>query len=144
MTTFAMPVPDTRPSAQHPLIKRLTDEMDYPLLDSMETVEEFIARDGCHCLFIPGDPKRNLETADAAVILPELRMTFQHVFDCAVIDDVIEAKVREAFRALKTPGFVLFQGRDGQFRHLGSIEKVRDWDDYVGRMTHILGLATQN
>lgn len=143
MSTFTMPVADTRPSSRHPLIQRLTDEMQYPLLDNMEAVEEYVARDGCHCLFVPGDPKRNLETADAAVILPELRMTFQHVFDCAVIDDAIESTVRQTFRALKTPGLLFFQGREGQFRHLGSVEKVRDWDDYVGRLTHILGLATQ-
>ena len=29
---------------------------------------EFTQRPGLHCLFVPGDPRRNLETADAAVL----------------------------------------------------------------------------
>ena len=89
-----------------------------------------------HCLFIPGDPRRNLETADAAVILPELRLAFQNTFDCAVIDDAIEAALREQYRALKTPGLLFFR----QTTFLGAVEKVRDWSDYLARITHFLSL----
>lgn len=123
--------------AKHPLLTRLEAELHWPRLHSMSDVAEFLDRPGAHCLFIPGDPVRNLETADAAVILPELRMVFQHAFDCAVVDDAIEATLRETHRALKTPGFLFFQ----QNRYLGAVEKIRDWDDYMMRITHILGLA---
>lgn len=125
------------PAGVHPLIARLETDLGWPRLRSLSDVAEFTGRPGAHCLFIPGDPARNLETADAAVILPELRMTFQHAFDCAVVDDAIEAKVRESYRVLKTPGFAFF--REG--RMVGAIEKIRDWDDYIARVTHILGLA---
>ena len=54
-----------------------------------------------------------------------------------VVDDAIEAAVRESARALKTPGFLFFHSG----RYLGAIEKIRDWDDYMGRVSHILGLA---
>jgi hydrogenase-1 operon protein HyaE len=121
-------------SSIHPLIARLETEFGWPRLHSRHDVAEFTTRPGAHCLFIPGDARRNLETADAAVILPELRITFQHAFDCAVVDDAIEAELREETRALKTPGFLFY--RDGQF--LGSIEKVRDWGDYLSRTTLIL------
>lgn len=121
----------------HPLIQRLETEFGYPILSSRSDVAEFLGREGAHCLFIPGDPKRNLETADAAVILPELRLAFQRAFDCAVIANSIEASIREEFRALKTPGLLFF--RETTF--LGSIEKVRDWSDYLGRITHILQLS---
>lgn len=126
---------DLPPTAEiHPLIARLTSDFGYPRLDAAPEVAAFLSRPGQHCLFIPGDPRRNLETADAAVILPELRQAFQNVFDCAVIDDAIEAQLRDHYRALKTPGLLFFRGPD----FLGSIEKVRDWSDYLGRITHIL------
>ncbi|WP_423210341.1 hydrogenase accessory protein [Paracoccus yeei] len=123
-------------TALHPLLARLEDEFDWPRLHSLHDVAEFTQRPGLHCLFVPGDPRRNLETADAAVILPELRMTFQNAFDCALVDDAIEAQVRETHKALKTPGFLFFR----QGLYLGAIEKIRDWDDYIARTSHILSL----
>lgn len=124
------------PAALHPLLARLEGEFRYPRLASAHDVAEFLARPGVHCLFIPGDPRRNLETADAAVILPELRIAFQHAFDCALVDDAIEAVLRERHRALKTPGLLFFRGP----AYLGAIEKVRDWSDYLARISHILSL----
>ncbi|MEX5726958.1 hydrogenase-1 operon protein HyaE [Rhodovulum iodosum] len=121
----------------HPLIERLETEFGWPRLSSMDAVAAFTAAPGAHCLFVPGDPARNLETADAAVILPELRNAFQAAFDCALVDDAIEAQVRESYRALKTPGFLFF--REGAY--LGDIQKIRDWDDYLARVSHILSLA---
>lgn len=122
----------------HPLISRLERDFGYPRLASAHDLAEFLARPGLHCLFIPGDPVRNLETADAAVILPELRQAFQAAFDCAVVDDAIEAALRETHRALKTPGLLFFRGP----AFLGAIEKVRDWSDYLGRTGHILALES--
>lgn len=124
--------------AIHPLIARLETEHRYPRLATLQALADHLARPGLHCLFIPGDPRRNLETADAAVILPELAQAFQHRFDCALIDDAIEAAVRERHRALKTPGLLFFHGP----RFLGAIEKVRDWSDYLARITHILSHET--
>ncbi len=123
------------PQGPHPLVARLETEFGWPRLQNLSDVAEFTSRPGAHCLFVPGDARRNLETPDAAVILPELRIAFQNGFDCALVDDAIEAQVREAARALRTPGFLFF--REG--RYLGAIEKVRDWDDYLARTTHILG-----
>jgi hydrogenase-1 operon protein HyaE len=125
------------PKAIPPLVARLEAEFRWQRLRTLHEADAFAARPGAHCLFVPGDAARNLETADAAVILPELRMAFQNAFDCAVVDDAIEAAVRERVRALKTPGFLFY--REG--RYLGAIEKVRDWNDYVARTTHILSLA---
>lgn len=118
----------------HPLIDRLTTELGWPRLATMEAAAAFVEGPGTHCLFVPGDPKRNLESADVAVILPELRMTFQGAFDCAVVDDAIETQIREAAGVLKTPSLIFY--RDG--RCLGGIPKVRDWDDYMARIPHIL------
>lgn len=118
----------------HPLIDRLTTELGWPRLDTKEAAQAFIEAPGAHCLFVPGDPKRNLESADVAVILPELRMTFQGAFDCAVVADAIEVDVREAAGVLKTPSLIFY--REGHC--LGGVPKVRDWDDYMARIPHIL------
>jgi len=121
----------------HPLIDRLETGFGWPRVKTRTEADAFTAAPGAHCLFVPGDPMRNLETADAAVILPELRTAFQNAFDCAIVDEAIEAEIREATRALKTPGFLFF--REG--RYLGDIQKIRDWDDYLARTAHILSLA---
>jgi hydrogenase-1 operon protein HyaE len=135
--TTTPPFDATPANVLHPLIARLTAQHGYPRLDSLAEVATFTERPGAHCLFIRGDARRNLETVDAAGILPELCQAFQNAFDCAVVDDLVEATVRETCRALKVPGFLFF--RDGIY--LGSIEKVRDWSDYLGRVTHFLQLS---
>lgn len=128
---------DLPPASEiHPLIARLETEFGYPRLHCAPDLAEFLARPGVHCLFIPGDARRNLETADAAVILPELRQAFQNAFDCALIDDAIEASLREEHRALKTPGLLFFRGP----AYLGAVERVREWPDYLARVTHFLSL----
>ena len=118
----------------HPLIDRLTTEFGWPVLDNENDLAEFTLRPGNHALFVPGDPKRNLESADVAVILPELKIAFQGQFDCAVVADAIETKLREDTRVLKTPSVIFY--REGQM--IGGIPKVRDWDDYMVRIQQIL------
>jgi hydrogenase-1 operon protein HyaE len=118
----------------HPLIARLTDTFGWPRLGDLTQMEAFTRAPGVHVLFVPGDPARNLETADVAVILPELRMAFQGAFDCAVVGDAIEEPVRKAADVFKTPSLLFF--REGAL--IGAIPKVRDWDDYLARIQHIL------
>lgn len=118
----------------HPLISRLTDDYGWPRLTTMAEVTAFVEAPGDHVLFVPGDPSRNLETADVAVILPELHQAFQRRFDCAVVADAIEYDVREAAGVLKTPSLLFY--RSGDF--VGGIPKVRDWHEYVERITQII------
>lgn len=118
----------------HPLITRLTGEIGWPDLADAEAVAAFVGRPGVHCLFVPGDPAKNLETTDAAVILPEIVQSFQGRFDCAVVADEIEYKVREDAGVFKTPLLIFF--REGE--QIGAIPRVRDWDDYLARVSHIL------
>ena len=120
----------------HPLIDRLTTEFGWPHLTDAEARDAFTGAPGVHVLFIPGDPARNLETADVAVILPELRQAFQGAFDCAVVGDEIETETRTATEVFKTPSLVFF--REGQ--QIGALPRVRDWADYIARITHILSV----
>lgn len=121
----------------HPLLSRLVADLGWPHLETEAALAAHLDRPGTHCLLVPGDAARNLETADAAVILPELRMAFQNAFDCALVGDGIEAALREAHGVLKTPSFLFFS--EGRF--VGGIARIRDWDDYMARIPHILGLA---
>ncbi|KCV81285.1 hydrogenase-1 expression HyaE [Actibacterium atlanticum] len=118
----------------HPLIDRLSSEMGWQDLNDRDALDAFIQQPGAHALFVPGDPKRNLETADVAVILPELKMAFQGQFDCAVVGDDIETELRQETKVLKTPSLIFY--RDGQM--IGNIPKVRDWDEYMVRIAQIL------
>ncbi|WP_116132261.1 hydrogenase accessory protein [Tropicimonas sp. IMCC34043] len=118
----------------HPLIDRLTEDLGWPLLDRAEDIARFTASDDARVLFVPGDPARNLESADVAVILPELRMAFQGRFDCAVVGTTVEAEVREQTGVLKTPSLIFFRAG----RQIGAVPKVRDWDDYILRIGQIL------
>ncbi|MDJ1015219.1 MAG: hydrogenase accessory protein [Paracoccaceae bacterium] len=118
----------------HPLIDRLHAEFGWPRLASDEEARMFTSRPGDHVVFLPGDWTRNLETADVAVILPELRAAFQKRFDCAVASPEVEKMLKVAADLHKTPSLLFF--RDGAF--VGGIPKVRDWDDYMGRIAHFL------
>ena len=120
----------------HPLIERLTSELGWPLLSTEDDVLAWIARPGTHVLFVPGDWQRNLETADVAVILPELARAFQGRFDCALVADAMEAEIKDSSGIYKTPSLIFY--RAGAC--LGGIPKVREWDDYMARIARFLDL----
>lgn len=122
----------------HPLIDRLTTEDGWPTLTDEAELKTWIARPGNHVLFVPGDWKRNLESADVAVILPELVRAFQGRFDCAVVGEELQGAVKESSGINKTPSLIFY--REGVC--LGGIPKVRDWDDYMARVARILDLQT--
>ncbi|MEM9250244.1 MAG: hydrogenase accessory protein [Pseudomonadota bacterium] len=118
----------------HPLVTRLSDDLGWPLFDDLDDLTAWVSRPGVHVLFVPGTQRWNLEAPDVAIILPELQMAFQGQFDCAVVDDAIETAVRTQSGVHKTPSLILY--RKGTC--LGGIPKVRDWDDYIARMTRFL------
>ncbi len=120
----------------HPLLHRLTADLNWPALDDADALDAYTATPGTHVVFLPGDPARNLETADVAVILPELRQAFQGRFDCALAAGAAEAAVKDTIAFHKTPNLVFY--RDGA--PIGTIPRVRDWDDYVMRVAQILNL----
>ncbi len=120
----------------HPLIDRLTTELGWPCLNAEDEVQNWVARPGVHALFLPGDWARNLETPDVAVIAPELVNAFQGRFDCAVVGDEIHGAVKDASGINKTPSLIFY--REGVC--LGGIPKVRDWDDYMARISRFLDL----
>ena len=124
---------------RHPLIDRLTGEHGFPLLTTLQARDAFIRAPGDHVLFIPGDPARDAETADLARILPELRQAFRNAFDCAVVDDAIEADTREMAAAQRAPSLIVY--RDGL--QIGMLHALRDRTDHMSRIGQILAARTE-
>ena len=115
------------------LIDRLTNDLGWARVTEMDVLDAYLETPGDHCLFLPGDPAKNLETDDAAVVLPELVTAFQKRFDVVVIDDTIERTVRLRYDVWPAPTLIFL--KDGEVR--GSIERIRNWDDYLRRITLI-------
>lgn len=116
-----------------PLIERLVSELNYPLVNA-ENLDTLLSEEGERVLFLTGDPVKNLETNDLAVILPELARTFAGRLNPAVVDRSIEQSLRERFDVWPVPSLIFF--KDGEKR--GAIAKVRDWADYLAEIEAIL------
>lgn len=125
-----MSVPETQ--CPHPLIKRLLD-LDYPLLDA-GGVDAFINPTGVSVLFFTGDMDRVAESADVAVILPELRTACGGAFRAGVVSYADENTLKSRFGVMVLPSLVFH--RDGAY--LGVIGGVRDWDAYLERFAELM------
>lgn len=121
-----------------PLIDRLITGLGWPLLGRAE-LPEFIDSQGEAVVFLTGDPRKELESNDVAVILPELVAAFGHRFRAGVVSREFEAEAKPLLGTHAVPSLVFF--RDG--RRLGAIPRVRDWDDYLARIEAILAGAAE-
>lgn len=117
-----------------PLINRLIDELDYPLLDK-DNFEAFIQSAPYSVLFFTEEPKRFPESNDVAVILPELVKQFPQLSP-AVISTDFEKKLQGRYNFNVWPALVFL--KDG--RYLAGITKVQDWDVYMAEISSILTL----
>jgi hydrogenase-1 operon protein HyaE len=112
----------------HPLIQRLHDELGYPEID-LDNHTDFVAQAGVTVLFFAGDPARYRETADLAVVLPELVAAFRDQLRPGVVarsaDVEKELQLHYGFREWPTLVFV----REGGY--LGAISRIKDWSEYL-------------
>jgi hydrogenase-1 operon protein HyaE len=115
------------------LIETLTSRHGYPVVDET-SLEAFLTEPGDRVLFVTGDPDKLLDSNDIAVILPELVAHFQGRLYPAVVARAAEPHVCERFKADVKPTLVFV--RDGQL--VGSIPRVRDWDDYIEKIRGFL------
>ena len=117
----------------HPLFERLVREFGYgaPTLD---TFDSLVAPPGHTLLFLADDPERSKETLDLAVILPEIARAFYGRFDVVVLFPAVANAVAPRYGVRRWPALILL--RDGQY--VGSIEAIRDWDDYQSEVTRLL------
>lgn len=134
MVKFAAPAPAaTRSGAV--LIDKLLDA-GAPHL-SPEDIDLFIAPAGLRVIFVTGDPVKLLDSVDLAVVLPELMRRFEGQISAGVCQRDAEAAMASRFGADVKPALVFFAS--GQ--HLGTIPRVRDWDEYITKVTDFMARA---
>lgn len=117
-----------------PLIQRLLGEFGYPALD-LAGADAFIEGDGDAVLLFPGDVHRLDESADVAVVLPELVAAFGHRLRAGlVLDKEAERSLQRRYRFNAFPALVFLRGGGW----LGNIQRMHDWGDYVRDIQTIL------
>ncbi len=94
------------------------------------------ARDECAntLLFFTGDPALRSESADVAVVLPELLAFFRGHLRAAVIARSAEDALKARFHVQVVPSLVFTRGP----APLGVMPRIRDWSDYVATIQSLL------
>lgn len=138
MTDLAPPLVKPRLSLP-PLVDLLTDVHGYRRLDNADDRPWLEDPAKCWVVFLPGHGKGNAETADVAVILPELVRALHPRLTPAVAGEAAERAILALTGMMSLPALVFLRGD----RLLGSIPRVRDWDDYLQRIGEILEGASE-
>lgn len=127
-----------RPPIAHPLVDRLVDELGYPVV-TLQNHDDFIGRPGMNVVFFPGDPATVRDATDVAVVLPELVSAFDKQLGPGVVIDVFGDgdQLRRIYGFNEYPALVFV--RAGEY--VGTLTRVRDWSDYLARITELLDAA---
>lgn len=133
MTDLAPPLAKPRLPLP-PLVDLLTDVHGYMRLDHADDRPWLDEPAKDWVVFLPGHGKGNAETADVAVILPELVRALRPRLSPAVAGEAAERALLALTGMMSLPALVFLRGD----RLLGSIPRVRDWDDYLQRIGEIL------
>ena len=108
-----------------------------PLLDA-DHYDAFVYGNGDVVLLFTNDPVSFPESADLAVILPELLKAFRGLLKGAFIAQDIERELQARFRFSGWPTLVFL--RKGEY--LGAITGLRDWPEYGREFARILALES--
>ena len=115
-----------------PLIDRLSDELNYPLLN-LGNIDNFLSQNALSVLFFTNDTNRFPESLDVAVVLPELIALFPDITPAVIArDDEIKLQSLYGFRSW--PALVFMKGNE----YLGVITGIQDWGDYLKDIPIIL------
>jgi hydrogenase-1 operon protein HyaE len=119
------------------LIASLSSRHGIPTVDE-HTIDAFLAPAKEECantlLFFTGDPAQRSETADVAVVLPELLAVFRGHLRAAVVARSAEDTLKARFHVQVVPSLVVTRGP----APLGVMPRVRDWSDYVATLQTLL------
>jgi hydrogenase-1 operon protein HyaE len=125
-----MSSPATKTSS--PLIDRLNQELNYPLLN-LGNIDCFLAEQEYSVLFFTEDTKRFPESNDVAVVLPEILKIFPELSP-AVIAREDEKKLQSLYGFRAWPALVFMRGET----YLDAITGIKDWSDYLTQIKDIL------
>lgn len=116
------------------LLDALASRHGLPIVDR-RSIEAFLlpaAGEPRHALlFFTGDPAVRSETADVAVVLPELLAAFRGALRGAVVAQSAEDALKRRFHVAVVPSLVLTRDADT----IGVLPRIRAWSDYVERIT---------
>lgn len=119
-----------------PPIAALIEIHRLPLLQADDL--DFFLRPGRHnLLFLASDPVQVPEALDVAVVLPELLRAFPGQLHAALVAPEAERAVHARFGCQRWPALVLLRGD----AYVGSIERMRDWDDYLRELDALMAAA---
>lgn len=127
----------TDTTSLHPLIQRLVDAFNYPLLEG-EAYAAFTEQAGNTVLFCSGDPVHFPESLDVAVVMPELDKALPNTlrFGICAKSEEQNAKAQYGFNQWPTLIFL----RDGEY--VGAISGIQDWADYLTEIETLLNKPT--
>ncbi len=115
-----------------PLIDRLSEELNYPLLD-LSNIDDFLAQHEHTVLFFTQDIVRFPESNDVAVVLPELMTVFPDIVP-AVIARTDEKKLQSLYGFRAWPALVFMRGD----QYLDAITGIQDWSEYLTQIKEIM------
>lgn len=122
------------------LIAALATRHRLPTVDA-STIDAFLAPaegEPAHTLlFFTGDPETRGDSADVAVVLPELLAAYSGLLRAAVVDRAAEAALKPRFSVEVLPSLVMTRGADP----LGVMPRIRDWTDYLETIDRLLDPA---
>jgi hydrogenase-1 operon protein HyaE len=116
-----------------PLIDALVQRHGFQIVDE-GSIDAFLAANEHSVLFFPGDAERLVETADVAVILPEILKLYGNRIAPGLVAKPAERVLQRRFRFNAFPAIV-FMRRAG---YLGVLTRVLDWPDYMSAIPAIL------
>lgn len=122
----------------HPLIERLLTEFNYTEV-SLDNHDAFVAEPGMNVLFFPGDATTVKDATDVAVVLPELVGAFDGQLRPGVVTDVFGdgLVLKRQYGFTEYPSLVFLRSGD----YVGTISRIQDWGDYLGRIDQLFGAA---
>lgn len=110
----------------HPITQRLVQQHAYAVIRA-DNLEAFIADSRDSVLFFTEDVNRFPESADVAVILPELQKHFGHVFKVGVVAREDEKRLQTLFGFKTWPALVFARG--GQY--VATVAGILNWSEFV-------------
>jgi hydrogenase-1 operon protein HyaE len=124
-------------SMPSPVIRALVARARLPFVDAT-SVDAFLAPAAgapAHALlFFTGDATQRIETADVAVVLPELLAAFSGRLRAAIVARDAEAELQSRFHVVVTPSLAITRGAVP----VGVLPRIRDWPDYIATIERCL------
>lgn len=116
-----------------PLVQNMLKTHEYAVVN-LDTLDEFTGANEHVVLFFTELMKPVPETADVAVILPELEKAFAGRFAVGVVAWEAQRDLQLRYRFPRYPSLVFLRNGD----YLGAISGVLDWSDYLVDIEGIL------